>query len=140
MSLSKQVMVATLAGLMVMAGAFAQKDAAVRYDASAVTFDEIAALNERSSEYSLKLVMAAKRSGDYLANVDVQIVALPQREVVLHERTQGPLLMAALPPGRYEITGTFGDAASGTPESVRRTVVVPRSGQAQAVMHFDAGV
>lgn len=139
MSLSKQLLVGSLAALMAVAGAYAQKEATVRYDASAVTFDEIAALEQRVGDYSLKLVLAAKGSGDYLAGVDVQIVSLPQRELVLHERTQGPLLMAALPPGRYEITGTFGEGASGAPESVKRTVVVPRSGQAQAVMHFDAG-
>jgi hypothetical protein len=139
MSLSKQLMVGVAAGLMAVAGVYAQKDATVRFDASAVTFDEIAALEQRVGDYSLKLVLAAKGSGDYLADVDVQIVSLPQRELVLHERTQGPLLMAALPPGRYEITGTFGDVALGTPESVKRTVVVPRSGQAHAVMHFGAG-
>jgi hypothetical protein len=137
MSMARLLMVGVLAGLMAVAGAYAQKGAAVRYDASAVTFDEIAALEQRAGEYSLKLVLAAKGSGAYLADVDVQILALPQRELVLSERTRGPLLMAALPAGSYQITGTFN--GYGTPQSVKRTVVVPRSGLAQAVMHFEAG-
>ena len=47
--------------------------------------------------------------------------------------------MAALPPGRYEISATFDDVLPGAATTLKRTVVVPRQGQAQAVLYFDTG-
>jgi hypothetical protein len=47
--------------------------------------------------------------------------------------------MAALPPGRYEISASFDDVLPGAATTVKRTVVVPRQGQAQAVLYFDNG-
>jgi hypothetical protein len=58
---------------------------------------------------------------------------------VLEHRTQGPLLIAALPPGRYEISASFDEVLPGAATTVKRTVVVPRQGQAQAVLYFDTG-
>jgi hypothetical protein len=83
--------------------------------------------------------VAAKGSGAYLADVDVSIASLPQRTPVLETRTEGPLLLAALPPGRYEISASFSDVRPGAATQVKRTVVVPRQGLAQAVVYFDTG-
>ena len=58
-----------------------------------------------------------------------------QAEAVTH--TEGPLLLAALPPGRYEISASFPDVRPGAPTTVKRTVIVPRSGIAQTVLYFD---
>lgn len=138
--LNKQLAVGVLAGLIVGAGALAQNNAGeMRVDASAVTFGEIDAMNARAGDYSLKLVLAAKGSGDYLADVDVIIRSLPQRDQLVQVRTEGPLLMADLPPGRYEISATFDGVRPGAPSTVTRTLTVPRSGLQQAVIHFDTG-
>lgn len=102
--------------------------------------DEFAELNRQASDYQLKLILAAKHSGAYLADVDVVVRALPSREVVLEHRSEGPLVLAQLPPGRYEVTATYGQVLPGASNRLTRTVTVPASGSlAQMVMYFDTG-
>jgi hypothetical protein len=140
-SLSKQVLVGGVAALLLAGAGFADKDGsgAVRFESGGATYEAFDEMNQRANDYSLKLLLAAKGSGAYLADVDVSIVSLPQRENVLQHHTEGPLLLAALPPGRYEISASFPDVRPGAPTTVKRTVIVPRSGIAQTVLYFDTG-
>ena len=141
MSTSKQWAIGVLAGLM--AGAAAVSQTEIRHESSAVTYDEVTALQQRAGDYSFKLMTAAKGSGAWLTDVDVTIRSMPGREVVLEERTQGPLLLADLPPGRYEISATCSAACAGERAGAamtqKRVVTVPRSGHAQSVLYFDTG-
>jgi hypothetical protein len=112
----------------------------VAVQSGGVSVDEFAELNRRASDYQLKLILAAKHSGAYLADVDIVVRALPARTVVLEHRSQGPLVLAQLPPGRYEVTATYGPVRPGTPTSHTRIVTVPPSRSlAQMVMYFDTG-
>jgi hypothetical protein len=132
---AKQAMVSVVAGLLWLTGAMA--DNAVKVESGGVTASEFTDLTQRANEYSLKLVWAAKGSGAYLADVDVKIHALPSRDLVLQHRTQGPLMLVGLPPGRYVVTGHYDDVRPGTPADLERTVVVPRQGTQQMVLYFD---
>jgi hypothetical protein len=138
-NLSKQLAFGIFAALLFSAVALADKDGPVRFESGGVSFDEIDAMNQRATDYTFKLTLAAKGSGAYLADVDVSIVTLPQRTLVLKQRTEGPLLLAALPPGRYEVSATFSDVLPGAAATVRREVAVPRRGLAQTVLYFDTG-
>jgi hypothetical protein len=137
--LTKPLLVGTLAGIMAGATVLAEYDAPIRFESGGASYEEVEAMNRRAGDYSLKLTLAAKGSGAYLADVDVTITALPQRETVLQHRTEGPLLLAALPPGRYEVQARFEDVRAGAPDTVKRAVVVPRKGLVQAVIYFDTG-
>jgi len=75
--------------------------------------------------FNLRLVLAL-RSGDYLGDVVVAIADADGREV-LQAVSEGPIFMARLPPGRYEVTAMTAGVAQ------RRKVVV---GERQAVLHF----
>ncbi len=138
-SYGKHLAFAALAGAIWTVSAVAVSNEPIRVESGAVSDGEIAALNERANDYSLKIVWAAKRSGAYLADVDVKIVALPQRDVILEHRTQGPLMLVDLPPGRYEVTGSYPDVLPGTPRTQSKTFVVPDKGLVQGVMYFDTG-
>lgn len=102
-----------------------------------VSVEEFAEVNRQASDYSLRLVLVARDSGADLADVDVTVRSLPARDVVLEHRTDGPLLLAALRPGRYEVSASFTDMLPGAPTTVARVITVPRSGLAQAVLYFD---
>jgi hypothetical protein len=136
---AKYVSTAILAGLMWTSGAMADKAGAVRVDSGGVSAGDFSALDARAQDYSLRIIWAAKGSGAYLADVDVTIVSLPERKLVLEHTTTGPLMLADLPPGHYEVSGAYDDVLPGAPGVVKRTVVVPRQGLAQAVMYFDSG-
>lgn len=130
---------AMVAGVTFAGSAFAVDPPAVPVRSGGVSVDEFAELNRHASDYSLKLVLAAKRSGAYLADVDVVVRSLPSRQVVLEHRSEGPLVLAALPAGRYEVTASYGRVLPGAPTVNTRVVTIPRSGLAQMVMYFDTG-
>lgn len=127
---------ATLACL---AAATAASASTIPVRSGGVTTEEFAALNQEAGNYSLKLVMAARGSGAYLADVDVSVASLATGEVVLAHRSEGPLLLAALPPGRYRVTARFADVVPGASRTVTRVIQVPARGHVQAVLRFDTG-
>ena len=135
--------VAGFAGLTFAGAAHAAGEATVPYRSGGASMDEFAEMNRLAGDYNMKLVLAAKGSGAYLADVDVTVRSLPGRQVVLETRTEGPLLLAALPPGRYEVSASYADVLPGTPTTQTRVVQITQSAQnsvpAQLVMYFDTG-
>jgi hypothetical protein len=130
---------AAAAGITFASAALAADLPAVPVRSGGASVDEFAELNRHAADYSLKLILAAKRSGAYLADVDVVVRSLPSRNVVLEHRSEGPLVLAALPPGRYEVTARYGRVLPGAPTSHTRIVTVSRSSLTQMVMYFDTG-
>lgn len=131
--------VATAAGLTVASAALAANPPPVQVRSGGVSVDEFAELNRQASDYSLKLILAAKHSGAYLADVDVVVRSLPSRNVVLEHRSEGPLVLASLPPGRYEVVTSYGQVRPGAPTTQSRTVTIGPTGLVQMVMYFDTG-
>jgi hypothetical protein len=117
--------------------AAAQQSVAV--ESGGASYESFDALAARASDYSLKLLFAAKGSGAYLADVDVTVRALPGNDIVLQHRTEGPLMLAALPPGRYRVETQFADVLPGAATTMRRDVVVPKNGRREVVIYFDTG-
>lgn len=76
-------------------------------------------LRAMESDFNLKMVFALK-SGEYAADVKVQVID-PSNKVVLDTLTEGPWLLAKLPPGRYQVNATYGRSTD------RRTVAVATS-------------
>jgi hypothetical protein len=134
---AKQAMVSVVAGLVWLTGATADPASLVKVESGGVTADQFSELNQRADDYSLKLIWAAKGSGAYLADVDVSIHTLPSRDLVLQHRTEGPVMLVDLPPGRYVISGRYTDVTPGAKTEVERTIVVPRQGTRQMMMYFD---
>ena len=83
---------------------------------------------ERDARYNLK-VIAARRDGAYLADVDVTIV--DQRGAqVLATHMEGPWLLAELPPGQYRVVGDY----RGTMQ--KRDVTVGRGARSEVVLQW----
>jgi hypothetical protein len=64
-------------------------------------------LKQRSNQFSLRILVAATKSGAYLANVKVQIVDVAGKKV-LETTTDGPWLLANLKLGEYKVSATYG--------------------------------
>ena len=82
--------------------------------------DERAELLAKEKEYNLKILAAAK-SGDYLAGVKV-VIESARKEQVLDTTMEGPILLAKLAPGTYTIR------AVNDGQTLTRTVTVPAQG------------
>jgi hypothetical protein len=110
----------------------------VQVSSGGATVEEFQDMNRNVGAHTLKLVLASKGSGAYIADVDVVVRAMPSREVVVEHRAQGPLVLATLPPGRYEVTATYGEGRRGGAETQKRTVQVG-NGRTQLAMYFNTG-
>jgi hypothetical protein len=96
----------------------------VPYVSGGVGADTRAELLAREKEYNLKIV-AAEKSGDYLADVKV-VIESARGERVLDVTMEGPLLLARLAPGTYTIRATSRE------RTLTRTVTIPAQGLRQA--------
>jgi len=77
----------------------------------------------KEKEYNLKIIAAAK-SGDYLAGVKV-VIESARKEQVLDTTMEGPILLAKLAPGTYSIRATSDG------QTLTRTVTIPAQGLRQ---------
>lgn len=98
--------------------------------------DDYNQMNAQAADYTLKVVTAARRTGAWLADVDIRIHSLSSGDVLVEHRTEGPMLLARLPPGRYEMRATYADVRPGAAQTVVRRFSVG-SGLTQMVLHFD---
>lgn len=105
------------------------------YVSGGVSVGEQVAMHSERAKYSLWVATVAKPSGAYLADIHLRIEDLKTKQVVLDQQMNGPWLMIALPPGRYDIVGTR--AAEGQPAVTQHAFArVLATGQRQAVLRF----
>lgn len=84
----------------------------------------------KEKEYNLKII-AAEKSGDYLAGVKV-VIESAREEQMLDATMEGPILLAKLAPGTYTIRATSDG------QTLTRTVTIPAQGLRQ--MDFRWGI
>ncbi len=77
----------------------------------------------KEREYNLKII-AAEKSGDYLAGVKV-VIESARKEQVLDTTMEGPILLAKLAPGTYTIRATSDG------QMLTRRVTIPAQGLRQ---------
>lgn len=87
--------------------------------------EELAAMAQVGEDFNLKL-MFAEKSGDWLADIDVSVLAADGKKV-LEARSNGPWLLARLPAGNYRVqathTGQAIEKRTAVSASARRTLV-----------------
>lgn len=83
----------------------------------------------KEKEYNLKII-AAEKSGDYLADVKVVIESV-RKERVLDTTMEGPILLAKLAPGTYTIKATSGS------QTLTQTVTIAAQGLRQVDFRWD---
>jgi hypothetical protein len=120
------------AGLAASAGATVapQTDNGIRYLNGGIGQSEQQEMRAERPNYNLLLTFATRKSGAYLANVQVDIEAADGAPVLSHADS-GPMLYAQLPPGTYRIRA----AAEG--KTFQRTVKLGPSGQRELVLHWE---
>jgi hypothetical protein len=101
----------------------------VPYISGGVGADAREELLAKEKEYNLKII-AAEKSGDYLADVKV-VIESAKNERVLDTTMEGPILLARLAPGTYTIRATSDGQA------LTRTVTIPAQGLRQVDFRWD---
>ena len=82
----------------------------------------------KEKEYNLKII-AAEKSGDYLAGVKV-VIESARNERMLDTTMEGPILLAKLAPGTYTIR------AISDGQTLTRTVTIPAQGLRQVDLRW----
>lgn len=99
-----------------------------RFVTGGIGLDEADAMRAAASDYSLAMTFAAQ-TGQFVNDVDVA-VKKPSGEVVLQANDAAPMLLAALPAGRYQIEATYNG------QTQTRNVVVANAGTTKVVMQW----
>ena len=123
------VAIVTVAGAPYAAAAPAlevKKSGDIQYVTGGVGDEEQKALKE-TKDFNLEVTVAVS-AGNYLSDVDIALVKAGTE--VLRAKTDGPMFLAKVPPGRYEVRAT----ANGKTQS--KTVDVGASGRASATFHL----
>jgi hypothetical protein len=103
-----------------------------------VTVSDRITMHAELERYSLWVATVAKPSGAYLLDADLRIVDLKSKTVVLERKMEGPWIFLALPEWPYEVSATFRDAGAEKAQTLSTRVSIPKKGQRQAVLRFDA--
>jgi hypothetical protein len=98
-------------------------DVPVPYISGGAGADAREELLAREKEFNLKII-AADKSGDYLAGVKV-VIESARKAQVLDTTMGGPILLAKLAPGTYTIRATSDG------QTLTRTVTIPAQGLRQ---------
>jgi hypothetical protein len=101
----------------------------VPYMSGGVGADAREELLAKEKEYNLKII-AAEKSGDYLADVKV-VIESSRKERVLDTTMEGPILLAKLAPGTYTIRATSGS------QTLTQTVTIAAQGLRQVDFRWD---
>ena len=124
---SAQVLVATAAVLLTFTMEVGAAD--VPYISGGVGADSREELLAKEKEYNLKII-AAEKSGDYLADVKL-VIESARKERVLDTTMAGPILLAKLAPGTYTIRATS------ERQTLTQTVTIPAQGLRQVDFRWD---
>ena len=92
--------------------------------------DERLDMASQRADYNLRLTFAVRRSGHFVADVQVQIEDAAGRPL-LRVSSEGPWLFARMPPGRLRVRAVYGSS-----EQVH-VVRVPATGAAERVLYWD---
>ena len=124
---------ALCAGLLFTVGAEAtdlrRTSTGLAYLTGGVTPQELKAIATQRSQFSFSLVARSSLSGGPVADAQVRIIDASGKQV-LDAAMDGPWLLVAIAPGRYQVTVTFQD------ETLRRDVDVPATGQRELAVSF----
>ncbi len=135
-SLISLIVAAALAAALPAPAAHAQAAPAVKmqgdvaYVSGGVGEEEVQAIKGLARQYSLELHFV-RADGAFLADTGVKIVDA-KGKVVLDVTSDGPFLLAKLPPGRYKITATDEGHAQ------TRNVHISAGGHARALFTWQA--
>jgi len=99
------------------------------YISGGIGEDERAVLEASKDYYNLRLVFAARGSGEYLSAVRVRIADEKGAEL-LEADTDGPFFYARLAPGAYVVTAAYGD------EAQTRRVRIGEKGAMEYVLYW----
>jgi hypothetical protein len=103
------------------------------YVSGGIGLEERAELQAARTDFSLRIVVAARGSGAFLSDVPIRIDDAEGRRV-LDIKTAGPVLLVDLAPGRYRVEAL----ANGETKHAR--TVVGRQGGREIYFHFDLPV
>ena len=107
----------------------------VKYITGGVGSDEAEAMRQAASRYPLAIELAARASprAAYVANVTIDIRDTHGR-TVLSTTTDGPFLLASLPPGRYTINAQLEG------QSQQKTVAIGNGAHQHVMFEFAVDV
>jgi hypothetical protein len=102
------------------------------------TLEDRVRMHAERERYSLWIATVAKPSGAYLADARLRIVRVGDKSTALERKMEGPWLLVALPPGKYDVSSTFKAMGSDKDQTLSQRVEISKAGLRQVVLRFDS--
>lgn len=127
--MNRRIRIVAMAAVLLLTFSMQARAADVPYISGGAGEDARQELLAKERDYNLKII-AADKSGDYLAGVQV-VIESARKERVLDTTMDGPILLVKLPPGTYTIRATS-DA-----KTLTRSVTIAAQGLRRADFRWD---
>lgn len=101
----------------------------VAFASGGVGDDSLQRMEALSKDFNLKVIFALK-AGNYVSDVAV-VISDVRGAKVLETVSEGPWLLAKLPPGKYQFTATYEN------ESFTRTTTIPATAQRELIFRWE---
>ena len=114
----------------------AKTDDGYAYLSGGITVGDRRTMREERNDYSLWVATVARPSGAFLSDAQLAITKVGAKQPLFERTMDGPWLMLALPPGRYEVKAALPAEDGGAPVVVKEVVSVAAKGLRQSVLRF----
>ncbi len=118
----------------------AKTDDGYAYLSGGVTVSDRRTMREERTDYSLWVATVAKPSGAFLSDALLSITKVGAKQPLFVRTMDGPWLMLALPPGRYEVKAVLPAEGGKAERVVKEVVSIGKQGLRQSVLRFASTV
>lgn len=118
----------------------AKTDDGYAYLSGGITVSDRRTMRDERNDYTLWVATVAKPSGAFLSDAQLSITKAGAKQPLFERIMDGPWLMLALPPGRYEVKAVLPGENAAADRVVKETVTIGKQGLRQAVLRFASTV
>ncbi|MBL8306036.1 MAG: hypothetical protein JNM33_05030 [Rubrivivax sp.] len=118
----------------------AKTDEGYAYLSGGVTVSDRRTMRDERNDYSLWVATVARPSGAFLSDALLTFTRAGSKQPFFARTMDGPWLMMALPPGRYEVKAVLPGENGAADRVVKETVTIGKKGLRQAVLRFASTV
>lgn len=118
----------------------AKTDDGYAYLSGGVTVSDRRTMRDERNDYTLWVATVAKPSGAFLSDAQLSITKAGAKQPLFERIMDGPWLMLALPPGRYEVKAVLPGEGTQPDRVAKEVVSIGKQGLRQAVLRFPSTV
>lgn len=119
------------------ANSYAQSTTKLECVSGGVGLNERAALQTQQETHNFWLITAARKTGEFLSGIKVNVIDQSDRKTLISCVLDGPWLFLELPLGLYEVEAIYQSDSSKVEQKVKKKTHIHPADRHQMVIYFD---